>query len=77
MPSGSVRSVDEQEPRQRKQFRVTADRDVVVVEQWQGAEFGTAEYDSVVLAVDEAEALRDALAAALEHPGSAAITRKG
>jgi hypothetical protein len=70
-----VRSVDEQEPLRRKQFRVTADRDVVVVEQWQGVEFGTAEYDSIVLTVGEAVALRDALAAALDHPGSAVVTR--
>jgi hypothetical protein len=67
--------LDEQEPRKRRQFRVTADQDVVVVEQWQGAEFGRADYDSIVLAVEEAEELRDALAAALDHPGSAAITR--
>jgi hypothetical protein len=75
MPSGAVPRVDEQEPRQRRQFRITADDDIVVVEQWQGVEFGTAEYDSIVLTLDEAEALRDALAAALDHPGSAAITR--
>jgi hypothetical protein len=75
MPLGDVRSVNEQEPRQRRQFRVTADEDHVVVEEWRGAELGTAEFDSLVLAPAEAEALRDALTAALEHPGSAAVTR--
>jgi hypothetical protein len=75
IPSGDVRSVEEQEPRQRRQFRVTADEDVVVIEVWQGADLGTAGYDSIVLTLSEAEALRNALAAALEHPGSAAVTR--
>jgi hypothetical protein len=66
--------VDQQGVNERRRFRVTAQGGIVLVERWEAAELGAAAYDAVALTRSEAAELRDALAAALEHPGSVAIT---
>ena len=66
--------MDQQGVHQRRRFKVTAEDGIVLVERWEAAALGAAGYDAVSLTQAEAAELRDALAAALEHPGSAAIT---
>jgi hypothetical protein len=61
---------------QRWRFTVTTEHDAVVIAYWRGPEYGRIEYDALALTPDEARALRDALTAALEHPG-AVVTNPG